>query len=405
MVKDPSLSDRDMSPLTDVDTESYASEEDTEDEGRTSLGKKSDENEAMIKMGRSDKMHRSAEELSQQRHNCRLDAQTTEDNHLESAIFHEVSACSSGSNVPIGNSNTGRHPSEKSKTTERISCSTGENLPSSCAGVPQKKKIRDIKLYMQEEQCHALLDEPDDVIFSARAMPSEEYEQLLFLEYQWLEQRVHKQSTFPGLLSLKVPLFDTACSKCRRDNIRCEARAIGACIDDYSGRNKYYGLSCKYCLASNKRGCDAWMHCWDVPYPLWSSRNKPDSVLKHTEGQLIVEEDVRDKVRPDKQESTIATASPMSSTAYSNLPLFLDLRTKYGVEIGIDSDTEKDSYLNQPDDIVFSARAMSYHAYKRLLLLEYPWLEVAEAKCSIGDRAPSLKHWSLKAPVFDDAER
>lgn len=48
---------------------------------------------------------------------------------------------------------------------------------------------------------------------------------------------------------------------------------------------------------------------------------------------------------------------------------------------------------------------MSSHAYKRLLLLEYPWLEVTEAKYSIKNRAPSLERWSLKAPVFDDAVR
>ncbi len=61
----------------------------------------------------------------------------------------------------------------------------------------------------------ALSDEPDDVIFSARAMPSEEYEQLLFLGYPWLEDRIHKQLTFPGLWSLKAPIFDTAVSQFR----------------------------------------------------------------------------------------------------------------------------------------------------------------------------------------------
>ncbi|KAK0463218.1 uncharacterized protein EV420DRAFT_1161284 [Desarmillaria tabescens] len=130
-------------------------------------------------------------------------------------------------------------------TEERIPCNAGGSLPSS--GVPQRKKIRDIKLYLPKEQCHklwvkhrerlgyrgqtmtesmssyrtnvltpllkALLDEPDDVIFSARAMPSEEYEQLLFLEYPWLEQRIHTQSTFPSLWSLRAPIFDTAVSQ------------------------------------------------------------------------------------------------------------------------------------------------------------------------------------------------
>lgn len=48
---DPHLSDRDMSPLTDVDTESYASEENTEDEGRMSSSGDSDEGEDMIKVG------------------------------------------------------------------------------------------------------------------------------------------------------------------------------------------------------------------------------------------------------------------------------------------------------------------------------------------------------------------
>ncbi|KAK0236966.1 hypothetical protein EDD85DRAFT_952948 [Armillaria nabsnona] len=407
-----------MSPLTDVDTESYESEENTEDGGRTSSSGDSDEGEDMIK-----------------------------------------AASSSASNVTIGNKITGQHLSRKSTTAERLTCSTGENLPSSCTDVPQKKKVRDLKLYMQEEQCHklwvkhrerlgyrkqtmtesmsayktnvlapllkALLDEPDDVIFSARAMPSEEYEQLLFLGYPWLEDRIHhKQLTFPGLWSLRAPIFDTACSKCRRGNIRCEARAIGACINNPAGRKKYYGLSCKYCLASNTRGCDAWMHCWDVPYPLWSSKDKPNSGLECMEGQLAVKEDVRDKLVPEKQESMIATASPISSTDYRKPPLFLDLRTcaqiwrnnwhRLGYRERLVSES-LDDYINnvlaplrdailvEPDDIVFSARAMSSHAYKRLLLLEYPWLEVTEAKYSIKNRAPSLERWSLKAPVFDDA--
>lgn len=420
MAEGPHMSDRDMSPLTDVDTESYASEEYTEDEGRMSSGGDSDEGEDMIK----------------------------------------AAASSSASNVTIGNKNTGRHLSRKSTTAERLTCSTGGNLPSSCTDMPQKKKVRDHKLYMQEEQCHklwvkhrerlgyrkqtmtepmsaykanvlapllkALLDEPDDVIFSARAMPSEEYEQLLFLGYPWLEHRIHthKQLTFPGPWSLRAPIFDTACSKCRRGNIRCEARAIGACINDPAGRKKYYGLSCKYCLASNSRGCDAWMHCWDVPYPLWSSRDNPNSSLKCVEGQLAVKEDVRDKLIPEKQESMIATASPIASTECRKPPLFLDLRTcaqiwrknrqRLGYRERLVSESLddyisnvlaplRDAILIEPDDIVFSARAMSSHAYKRLLLLEYPWLEVTEAKYSIKSRAPSLEHWSLKAPVFDDA--
>ncbi len=45
------------------------------------------------------------------------------------------------------------------------------------------------------------------------------------------------------------------------------------------------------------------------------------------EGQLAVKEDVRDKLVPEKQESMIATASPISSTDYRKPPLFLDLRT------------------------------------------------------------------------------
>lgn len=40
-----------MSPLTDVDTESYASEDNTEDEGRMYSNGDSDEGEDMIKVG------------------------------------------------------------------------------------------------------------------------------------------------------------------------------------------------------------------------------------------------------------------------------------------------------------------------------------------------------------------
>ncbi|KAK0463219.1 uncharacterized protein EV420DRAFT_1161261 [Desarmillaria tabescens] len=47
---DSNPSNRDMSPLTDVDTESYPSEEDTDDELRTFSSEEGDENEYMIKV-------------------------------------------------------------------------------------------------------------------------------------------------------------------------------------------------------------------------------------------------------------------------------------------------------------------------------------------------------------------
>ncbi|KAK0216093.1 hypothetical protein IW262DRAFT_1464625 [Armillaria fumosa] len=407
-----------MSPLTDVNSESYTSEEYTEDEGRTS---DSDQSEDMIKLSTS----------------------------------------RSRSNVTIGNKDT--HISRNSTTAERLNCSTGGNLSSSCTDVPRKKKVHDHKLYMQEEQCYklwvkhrerlgyrkqtmtesmsaykatvlapllkAILDEPDDVVFSARAMPPEEYEQLLFLGYPWLENRIHnrKKLTFPGLWSLRAPFFDTACSKCRRGNMpSCEARAIGASINDPAGRKKYFGLSCKYCLASNSRRCDAWMHCWDVSYPVLSSRDKPHSGLQCMEGQLAVKEGVSDEPTPEKQGSIITAASPISTTNYRRPPLFLDLKTctriwrenqhrlgyrERRVSESLDDYISnvlaplRDAILMEPDDIVFSARAMGTYAYKRLLLLEYPWLEVTEAKYKdlIKSRVPLLEHWSLKAPVFDDA--
>ncbi|KAK0476104.1 hypothetical protein IW261DRAFT_438409 [Armillaria novae-zelandiae] len=411
-----SLSDRDMSPLTDLDSESYTSEEYTEDEGRTS---DRDQIEDMIKLSTS----------------------------------------RSGSNLTIGNKDT--HISRNSTTAERLNCGAEGNLPSSCTDVPQERKLRIDKLYMQKEQCHnvwvkhrerlgyrtqtmtesmsayktnvlapllkAILNEPDDVVFSARAMPSEEYEQLLFLGYPWLGTCIYNQLTFLGHWSLRAPSFDTACSKCRRSNIRCEARAIGASLNDPAGRKKYLGLSCKYCLASNSSSCDAWMHCWDVPYPRFSSRDKPHSGLKSMEGQLTVKEDVSDGLIPEKQGSIITTVSPISSTdCRRKPPLFLDLKTctriwrenqyRLGYRERRISETLgdyisniltplRDAILTEPDDIVFSARAMDSHVYKRLLLLEYPWLEVTEAKYKypIKAKAPSLECWSLKAPVFDDA--
>ncbi|KAK0189646.1 hypothetical protein F5146DRAFT_1051856 [Armillaria mellea] len=307
------------------------------------------------------------------------------ESHGEDMI--KLSTSRSGSNLTAGNKSI--HLSRKSTIADHLTCSTGATggNPPSCTDMSQMKKIRDRRLYLQEEQCHklwvkhrerlgyrkqtmsesmsayktnvlapllnVLLDEPDDVIFSARAMPTEEYEQLLFLGYPWLEDRIHKQLTFPGLWSLRAPVFDTACSKCRRE------QSVPASTDP-AGRKKYYGLSCKYCLASNTRGCDAWMHCWDIPYQLWSSRDKPDGDLECMEEQLAVKEDVSDKLIPEKQASTIATASPISSTANRNPPLFLDLRTiflsktllwwrvsKYGVKFIIDSDTGKGMYLNR----------------------------------------------------------
>ncbi|KAK0480520.1 hypothetical protein EDD18DRAFT_1205581 [Armillaria luteobubalina] len=412
-----SLSDRDMSPLTDAESESYTSDEYTEDEGRTS-----------------------------------------DDNQSEDMIM--LSTSRSGSNVTIGNKDT--HISRNSTTAKHPNCSTGGNLPPSCTDVPQNKKVRDHKLYMQEEQCYnlwerhgerlgyrkqtmtesmsayktnvlapllkAISDEPDDVVFSARAMPSEEYQQLLFLGYPWLENRIcnQKNLTFPGLWSLRAPVFDTACSKCRRGNIRCEARAVGASINDPAGRKKYHGLSCKYCLASNSRSCDAWMHCWDVPYPVSLSRDKPRSGLECMEGQLAVKGDMSDEPIPEKQGSIITIASPMPTTNSRRPPLFLDLKTctrswrenqsrlgyrERRVSESLDDYINnvlaplRDAILTEPDVIVFSARAMDSHTYKCLLLLEYPWLEVTEAKYKylMKSRPPSLEDWSLKAPVFDDA--